>query len=188
MLRSTYLANVKKLTPEEQKQVINIAAWFHSDKMNEDKRLAPSEDLLNDFKKWRINWEQYEVRFKEEMKQEPMLTALRQLYVACKDQDVILVCYCGDYKQCHRRLIGEFIQSYGIMYNEIGVAESDIPYKCIVSKDTWYCNKCGKKHDRLYINVYDSNHYCPDCVPQDVKDQSVDVNQNQIVIEKEEVL
>lgn len=116
----------------------------------------------------------------EEMKKEPMLTALRQLYAAASKQDVILICYCGDYKKCHRRLIGEFIQSYGIMYNEIGKPESDIEYKCIVSQPgTWFCKKCGKAHDRLYINIYDKNHYCPDCVPQDIKDQSVDVNQNQ---------
>ena len=66
------------------------------------------------------------------------------------------------------------------MYNEIGKPESDIEYKCIVSQPgTWFCKKCGKAHDRLYINIYDKNHYCPDCVPQDIKDQSVDVNQNQ---------
>ena len=185
MLYSTYLNNVKNLTEEQKKQTLNIAAWFHSDKMNEDKRLAPSEDLLKDFKKWRITWEQYEVRFKEEMKKEPMLTALRQLYVACKDRDIILVCYCGDYAKCHRRLIGEFIQSYGIMYNELGSPGSDLDYKCLVAQpNNWYCKKCEKAHDRLYINIYDKERYCEHCVPPDIMERSVDVNQSQKIIER----
>lgn len=48
-----------------------------------------------------------------------MLSALRELYSKCKNNDIILVCYEKSNEKCHRRLIGEFISQFGIEYKEL---------------------------------------------------------------------
>ena len=63
----------------------------------------------------------------------------------------------------------------------------NLPYSfcCIVtSYNNWYCKDCKKGHGRLYVNTVDDKHYCPDCVPDDIKVKSIDINQNREVIEK----
>lgn len=52
-------------------------------------------------------------------------------------------------------------------------------YCCIVThNDNWFCKDCRKAHDRLYVNNTDKEHYCPGCVPDDIRSKSVDINQN----------
>lgn len=41
----------------------------------------------------------------------------------------------------------------------------------------WYCKECKKVHDILYF-VSKNKSYCEDCVPIDIKEKSVLVNQN----------
>lgn len=119
-LYSTYIANVKNLTEEKQSQVLIVARYFKSSKLKKDIRLCPSEDLLKAIKTGEIDWDEYEIYFKEEMKKEPMISGLRDLYRRLKNgEDIILVCYEKDYMFCHRRLIGEFLKGYGAEYNEI---------------------------------------------------------------------
>ena len=56
-------------------------------------------------------------------------------------------------------------------------------YCCIVTKyESWYCNYCGKNHKRLYVNNLDKSSYCDNCVPEDIKNKSVDINQNREII------
>lgn len=122
-LYSTYISNIKNLTEEQKNQVLNIARYFKSDQFKKDIRLCPSSDLLRAIKTGDIDWEDFEYYFKEEMKKDPMLTALRQLYKRLKSgEDIILVCYEKDYMFCHRRLIGEFLAQFGIEYKELDTA------------------------------------------------------------------
>jgi uncharacterized protein YeaO (DUF488 family) len=122
-LYSTYISNIKNLTKEQQDQVLIIARYFKPGKFKKDIRLCPSDELLRAIKSGEIDWDEYEVYFKEEMQKDPMLTALRQLYKRLKSgEDIILVCYEKDYMQCHRRLIGEFLKQFGVEYHELQVA------------------------------------------------------------------
>lgn len=122
-LYSTYISNIKNLTKEQQDQVLIIARYFKPGKFKKDFRLCPSVDLLNAYKTHEIDWEDYEVYFAEEMKKDPMVTGLRELYKRLKNgEDIILVCYERDYTNCHRRLIGEFLRQFGIEYNELPLA------------------------------------------------------------------
>jgi uncharacterized protein YeaO (DUF488 family) len=119
-LYSTYIANIKNLTKEQQDQVLIIARYFKPGKFKKDIRLCPSDELLRAIKSGDIDWDDYEVYFKEEMKKDPMLSGLRDLYRRLhKGEDIILVCYEKDPSVCHRRLIGEFMQGYGVDYNEL---------------------------------------------------------------------
>lgn len=58
-------------------------------------------------------------------------------------------------------------------------------YCCIVtrSSDIWYCKTCNKAHGKLYVNNLDENKYCPNCVPEDIKSKSVDINHINEIIE-----
>lgn len=50
----------------------------------------------------------------------------------------------------------------------------------IYSNPAWFCDTCKKAHHILYVeNIYKSKskHYCPLCVPQDVKDKAEYVDQ-----------
>lgn len=73
--------------------------------------LAPSWDLLNDWKNGLITWEEYEQRYKAEMMlptraqhiQQSLLTNI----VAHGNKPMILLCY--EKSQCHRFILGKYI-------------------------------------------------------------------------------
>lgn len=88
--------------------------------------LAPSSELFQRFvNNWKDSgnfdwWPQYEEKFKIEMKSNIKLQALRDVYKRLyKGKNVILVCFCKDHRYCHRRLVGDFFEEYGIHATEL---------------------------------------------------------------------
>lgn len=84
--------------------------------------LSPSPALFGFYleKKNRGEWNdvafvQYKERFDKELHSESALNALRQIWKASqlKGETIGLVCYCSDFRYCHRSLVGEFLESYG---------------------------------------------------------------------------
>ena len=57
-------------------------------------------------------------------------------------------------------------------------------YCCIVTttSDIWFCKKCNKAHNRLYVSNQNKNKYCPSCVPTFIKQISIDINENQKIL------
>jgi uncharacterized protein (DUF488 family) len=69
--------------------------------------MAPTKELLNDYKKKKLNWSEYEKRFSKiiiERKIENILTP-NGLNNAC------LLCSEPEADKCHRRLVAEYLQS-----------------------------------------------------------------------------
>jgi len=67
--------------------------------------MAPTKQLLNDYKKRLINWQQYETQFKEVITQ-------RQIEKHLVPQDIDMSCFlCSEAKanNCHRRLVAEYL-------------------------------------------------------------------------------
>lgn len=100
-LREGYLALLKKYPSDERKIVVTRTA--HS-------VLAPSEELLWDIKDKKITWEEYEKRFREEMKssseaQYMMGEIIGLLYTT----NVRLICYEKKYP-CHRFILIDMIK------------------------------------------------------------------------------
>lgn len=95
--------------------------------------LAPSNKLfvryLNNWKhlhpeQW---WFEYEKQFLQELQSDEKLDNLRLLYKTLKaGKNVVLLCFCKDAKYCHRRLIGEYFNKYGIETMELSSIEPDI--------------------------------------------------------------
>jgi uncharacterized protein (DUF488 family) len=71
-----------------------------------DQDLAPTEDILDAYKKKRIDWDEYEVRFRQliESRQPEKRLLPQQLDCAC------LLCSEPTPDCCHRRLVAEYLR------------------------------------------------------------------------------
>ena len=65
--------------------------------------LAPGIELLAEYKKGKMNWEDYEKRYLEEIKDKD--AAIQKIIDLGKDKNVTLLCWEFDDKFCHRRLV-----------------------------------------------------------------------------------
>lgn len=99
MLKESYLSNIKNL-PENAEKIIVTRTAGHV--------LSPSKALLWDYKKGRINWDQYTERFRHEMNNDVCIAAMRKIKWLSKIRDIYLICYEKKYP-CHRFLLIEMI-------------------------------------------------------------------------------
>ena len=72
--------------------------------------LSPSKKLFYDYKERRINWQEFENRFRKEMTSSPTAFAeLKRLKELSQEKDVYLICYEKDYP-CHRFILIDLIK------------------------------------------------------------------------------
>ena len=72
--------------------------------------LSPGKDLLDDYKKGRIPWQEFEVRFRKEIVSNPKAVAeLKRLKQLSQDKDVYLMCYEKNYP-CHRFILMDLMK------------------------------------------------------------------------------
>jgi uncharacterized protein YeaO (DUF488 family) len=72
------------------------------------KELAPSATLLSDWKKAKICWDEYGVRYRQEMM--PQAAVIRMLADKAKDSVITLLCFEREENpHCHRHLLKELI-------------------------------------------------------------------------------
>lgn len=70
-------------------------------------RLAPSEDILEDYRYKRIGWEEYRQRFLHLLAERDVAEFLaRQLF----EVPTVLLCSEPQTDHCHRRLVAEYLQ------------------------------------------------------------------------------
>jgi uncharacterized protein YeaO (DUF488 family) len=75
--------------------------------------LAPSYNLLRDYKNKKITWDGYVERFTEEMKS--MIPTLKRIQKYTRaGHNIALICYCATSAQCHRGIIGQALTKQGI--------------------------------------------------------------------------
>jgi uncharacterized protein YeaO (DUF488 family) len=96
------------------------------------KELSPSDDLFQTYiRAWRNKpseqwWSLYEERFQKELKTEEKIYGLRKVYKQLlMGHNVVLICFCDDHRICHRRLVGEFFNSYGVDAIELNPVNSE---------------------------------------------------------------
>lgn len=81
--------------------------------------LSPSKNLLEDYKQAKISWEQYVVRFIEEMFASPKaMEKIKELRQLSLRKLVYLVCYEKDASQCHRAIIAKLVKHEYMMFDE----------------------------------------------------------------------
>lgn len=76
--------------------------------------LAPSAEILTDYKKKTIKWDEYERRFRELMQERKAETGVERVNMdkAC------LLCSEPKADKCHRRLVAEYLKS---KWNNVGI-------------------------------------------------------------------
>jgi len=73
--------------------------------------LGPSKELLKDYKENRIDWKEYEKRFREEILNNPKaIEKLKEIKELSKKNDVYLVCYEKN-PPCHRFILLDILKS-----------------------------------------------------------------------------
>jgi len=73
--------------------------------------LAPSIELLNDWKDKKISWEEYEEKYLKEVKEKK--EAIKKLLDLVKEKRAVtLLCCEKDDRFCHRRLLKEYLSSF----------------------------------------------------------------------------
>lgn len=73
--------------------------------------LAPTKEILDDYRKKVIDWKGYEERFIKLLKDRKIGEKLDDL-LPKKVQNICLLCSEASPKQCHRRLVGEYIKEF----------------------------------------------------------------------------
>lgn len=110
-------------------------AGYDVDGAERMKGLSPSPELFQRYiKKWKDSgdpekwWPYYKEFFLEELKTEEKLKDLRGIYKELlRGKNVVLVCFCKNHKYCHRSLVGDFYESYGVEVVEL----NPVPYEPI---------------------------------------------------------
>jgi len=114
-LRQTYLS-MKKHLPEDSETVLVMRGRGNDE-------LAPSKALLEEFNRWKAEcsktvsdpveaykcaWKRsdYERHFREQVFSNPAsMNRLKDLAEESRDKDIFLICYEGEDKPCHRKLL-----------------------------------------------------------------------------------
>jgi len=131
-LRQTYLSMKSKL-PADTEGVLVMRGRGNDE-------LAPTETLLNDFNKHKKHfargcgyesevhyaWEKsdYERRFRAQIRGDPRaLARLKELTGRARERDIFLICYEGDDKPCHRKLLLQMAEE------EFGAVVDPAPFR-----------------------------------------------------------
>ena len=70
--------------------------------------MAPTKQLLNDYKNGKVSWQQYETQFKAIISQRQI-----EKYIELRDMDMsCLLCTETTADKCHRRLVAEYLANH----------------------------------------------------------------------------
>lgn len=87
--------------------------------------LSPSPKLLWDIKEGRITWDEYKVRYADEMSKVDLVSSMNRMYNLVKRnpevnaQGAVLLCYCRDNERCHRSLIASMLNEAGFLAEKV---------------------------------------------------------------------
>lgn len=73
-----------------------------------DTMLSPTDDLLKNYKKGIVSWEDYEKRFAETMEDRKITEYLSEQYGDQSMSNICLLCSEATAEKCHRRLVAEY--------------------------------------------------------------------------------
>lgn len=107
---TSYFANLRNIPNSIEPIAISLyTPSFYKGKRALD--LAPSKDILDDYKGGKITEEEYRTRYLN-----LLIERAESLGDWCdyfKDKEVVLVCYEGKDKFCHRRILAELLVDIG---------------------------------------------------------------------------
>lgn len=96
------------------------------------KVLSPSKHLFIKYsQEWKDKpysewWPKYEKYFLGELKSVEKMRGLREVYKnLLAGKNIVLICFCSDHRYCHRRLVAEFFEPYGVTAIELNPIKSE---------------------------------------------------------------
>jgi len=73
-------------------------------------------------------WPLYKSRFEEELKLPERRATLRKLWALLREgKNIGLLCFCPDYRYCHRTIIGNLLANQGVFVEEISPPKVEKP-------------------------------------------------------------
>ena len=122
MIRQGYFAKHRTYPTDELKICVSHSwpRFVLRDQMTHMPALAPSKQLLQDYKNKRITWNQYTERFIKEMDTDNATAALLELMLKSNQgEDIRLLCYEKALnRQCHRFLLLDMLREMGATVEE----------------------------------------------------------------------
>ena len=117
MIRQGYFAKHRTYPTDELKICVSHSwpRFVKRDQMTHMPALAPSKQLLQDYKKKQITWTQYTERFTAEMDTDQASTALLELMLKSNHgENIRLLCFEKALdRECHRFLLLEMLGEMG---------------------------------------------------------------------------
>ena len=86
------------------KELCNIKYYYAPE-------FAPTSELLNDWKKGKISWEEYERVYDQLMRKRKAQELFVERYLETADEKICFLCSESTPEQCHRRLLAEYLKS-----------------------------------------------------------------------------
>ncbi len=119
MILEGYFGNFKNY-PENEVSIVVSRYYprFLGKGLRFQPELAPSKELLADYKTGELSWEDYEERFREEMKNENSKQAIDYLAWASQYDTYRLLCY-EEKPPCHRFILIDLINQSLNEHNKI---------------------------------------------------------------------
>ena len=75
------------------------------------RELAPSRELLKQYKEGEITWDKFEKKFMIEMNDHESIEKLQSLSTQAKNKPITLLCYEKNDHDCHRHLVQDLMLS-----------------------------------------------------------------------------
>lgn len=116
----SYFGNVDRIKKERSDMVfVSISLWCRGWNGKRIKELAPSADILNEYKYGGGDWSRYEERFNREILGGRSAKKLDKLIKErWGDRDYCFCCYEKSNLYCHRRLVMEWMMRDGLECRE----------------------------------------------------------------------
>ena len=74
--------------------------------------LAPSRELLHQYRDGQLKWNQFRNQYLTEMRSETAQREIHRLAKLARDEVVTVMCVCKDETRCHRSLLRQLISEF----------------------------------------------------------------------------
>jgi uncharacterized protein YeaO (DUF488 family) len=116
MVKETYFGALKEVKEKNKDAIFIIVSRSKPPKLQRElydywyRALAPNQSLFHDYKNGSCTWDEYIVRFTEQMKSSKIAQErMKKIKELDKTNDVFLICWEASDKNCHRYLLIDMI-------------------------------------------------------------------------------
>lgn len=119
MYYTSYFANIKNIdkTKYQLVSISNQKPAFCDDSVLDWSFLGPWKQLLLDYKTDMIDEKEYIRLYKENL--EAMWSGIEKWFIINENKNIVMLCYEGPDKFCHRHILADFLKEHGFECKEL---------------------------------------------------------------------